>query len=155
MGKFSPTEVTRHRKPLLLLLRDVRLPSATMGLQLVFFQLLLRLLGLTALLALHLSALGHAAALHMHLQTAVEVKAFVTGLADEALLGTVGGGRHVFRLRLWHGVSLSWTALCLRPAAFLHWLGHLLSSVVEYALKFIAHFPPFLLSTLLSKEACI
>lgn len=156
MGKFSPTKVTCHWKPLLLLLRGIGLSSATVGLQLMFFQLLLRLLGLTALLTLHLFALGHPAALHVHLQTAVEMEAFVTGLTDEALLGRVGGGRRVFRLWLWQGAGLSLTALLPRPAAFLRWLGYLLIySVVGCAGKFTAHFPPFLLSTFLSKEACM
>lgn len=155
MGKLSPTEVTCHRQPLLLLLWDIGISSCTMGLQLMLFQLLLRILGLVALLTLHLLALGHPAALHVHLQTAVEVEAFVTGLTHEALLGSVGGGRRVFLLSLWQGTSLSRTALFPRWAAFLRWLGHLLvCSAVGFAVTLTAHPPPLLPSTFLSKEAC-
>lgn len=155
MGKLSPTEVTCHRQPLLLLLWDIGISSCTMGLQLMLFQLLLRILGLVALLTLHLLALGYPAALHMHLQTAVEVEAFVTGLTHEALLGSVGGGRRVFLLSLWQGTSLSWTALFPRLAAFLRWLGYLLvCSAVGFAVTLSAHLPPLPPSTFLGKEAC-
>lgn len=101
MSKFSPTEVTRHWKPLLLLLGDVTLSTCTMGLQLMFLQLFLRVLGLVTLLTLHLFALGCATALHVHLEAAVEMEAFVTGLTDEALLGRLWGGRRVFFLLFW------------------------------------------------------
>lgn len=155
MSKFSSTEVTRHWKPLLLLLGDVRLSTCTMGLQLVFLQLFLRVLGLVTLLTLNLFALGHPTALHVHLEAAVEMEALVAGLTDEALLGRVWGDSCIFLLLFWQGTSLSLTVLFPRLAVFFSWLSCLfICFVLGFKVKFITHHPPFLLSLFFSKETC-
>lgn len=152
MSKFSSAEVTGHREPLLFLLGDAGLCSRAMGLQLMLLQLLLGVLGLVTLLALHLLALGHPAALHVHLEAAVEVEALVAGLTDEALLGRVWGGRRVFLLLLGQGSFLSLTVLVSRLAVFSGWL--FTCFVLAFRVKFTTHCPPFLLSLFLSKETC-
>lgn len=126
-----------------------------MGLQLMLLQLFLRILGLITLLTLHLLALGHPAALHVHLQAAVEMEALVTGLTHKALLGRVRGGRSIFLL-FWQGTSLPLVVLLPGLAVFFNGLRCLCSSfVVGFQVKFITHLPPVLLSIFLSKETCI
>ena len=152
MSKLSPTEVTGHREPPLLLPGDAGLSAHAVGLQLMLLQLLLGVLGLAALRALHLPALGHPAALHVHLEAAIEVKALVAGLTDEALLGRVWGGGRVFLLLFGQGGRLSLTVLVSRLAVFSSWL--FTCSVLAFRVKFTTTCPPFLLSPFLSEETC-
>lgn len=153
MGEFSSTKVACHWEPLLLLLGGFGVSTGTMGLQLVLLQVLPGILGLTAVLTLHLFALGHPAALHVHLQAAVEMEALVTGLTDEALLGRVWGGRRVFLLLFWQGTSLSLAILFCRLAVIFRSL--FIFFVFGFKVKFITHLPHFALSIFLSKETCI
>lgn len=152
MSELPSTEVTGHRKSLLLLLGSPRLTPYTVGLQLMLLQLFFRLLGLIALLTLDLLALGHPAALHMNLEAAVEMEAFVTGLADEALLGRVWGGRSVFVLS-WQGTRLCLVILVPSLACYVSELSCLFIHIVGFRVKFSPHLPP-LLPNLLSKETC-
>lgn len=152
MSKFPSAEVTGHREPLLLLLGDAGLSTRAVGLQLMLLQLLLGVLGLVTLLTLRLPALGRAAALHVHLEAAVEVEALVAGLADEALLGRVWGGGRVFLPSFGQGSRLALTSLVSRLAVFSSW--RFTCFVLAFRLKFTTHCPPFLLSLFLSKETC-
>lgn len=153
MGKLSSAEVTCHWQPLLLLLRGIRLSARAAGIRLLLLQFLLRVPGLTALLTLHLFALGHPAALHVHLQTAVEMEALVTGLTDEALLGRVWGGRSVFLLLLWHRPRFPLLLLFRGLAVFSGCLGCFLRFVLGSRVKPISQLPP-LLSIFPGKETC-
>ena len=101
---------------------------------------------------LRLPALGRAAALHVHLEAAVEVEALVAGLADEALLGRVWGGGRVFLPSFGQGSCLALTSLVSRLAVFSSW--RFTCFVLAFRLKFTTHCPPFLLSLFLSKETC-
>lgn len=136
MSKLSATDVTRHRKTLLLLLGH---PHRSMDLQLMLLQLFLCQFDFSAFPTLDLLSSGHPTTFHVHLQAAEEVEALLTGFADETLLGRC--------FLLWFLQFLDCSTSC--PVLFF---------VQSFHLGFTVHLPlpdSRFLSTSLSQEPCV